>query len=57
MDAVLPNTQSMNSGWDLNSYAGAYGPLDFPEPDLDMPLGDANSRYAQQKPTRQEIPD
>jgi hypothetical protein len=48
MDAVMPNAQS--SGWNTNSYAGAYGPLDFPEPDLNMPLGDANSEYAQQKP-------
>jgi hypothetical protein len=56
MDAAMPNAQSsvqftgMNSGWNTNSYAGAYGPLDFPEPDLHMPLGDANSKYAQQKP-------
>ena len=50
MDAVLPNAQSsafteINSGWNPNNnYAGAYGPLDFPEPDLNMPLGDANSK-------------
>jgi hypothetical protein len=54
MDAVLPNAQSsftgMNSGCNNDNYAGAYGALDFPDPDLSMPLGADNSRYAQQKP-------
>jgi hypothetical protein len=51
MDAVLPNAQaSIHSGWNNNRYAGPYGALDFPEPDLSLPLGDESSRYALPKP-------
>jgi hypothetical protein len=51
MDAVLPNAQSsaftgMNSAWNNDSYSGTYGALDFPDPDLSIPLGAENSRYA-----------
>jgi hypothetical protein len=55
MDTVLLDVQSsatftgMNFGWGPDSYAATYGTSDFPDADLWMPMGDANSRYAPQK--------